>query len=65
VTSVAPGSVITERPAAKPAENGAALRKQRPFRQVGTPEEAAVAVLYLASATCAILDRTGASPLRT
>ncbi|WP_328608726.1 SDR family oxidoreductase [Amycolatopsis sp. NBC_00345] len=70
VTSVAPGFVATGRQAAKLAENGAALREQSPFGRVGTPEEVADAVLYLASAPAAwasgaILDLNGASHLRT
>ncbi|MTD15736.1 SDR family oxidoreductase [Nakamurella sp. YIM 132087] len=71
VTSVAPGFVSTERQQAKltgPAGDG--LRGQSPFGRVGTPEEIAAAVHYLASpdaawASGAVLDLNGASYLRT
>ncbi|MEU5924401.1 SDR family NAD(P)-dependent oxidoreductase [Streptomyces antimycoticus] len=71
VASVAPGFVATERQAAKmagPAGDG--LRGQSPFGRVGTPEEVAAAVLYLASpeaawSSGAVLDLNGASYLRT
>jgi NAD(P)-dependent dehydrogenase (short-subunit alcohol dehydrogenase family) len=71
VTSVAPGFVATERQADKLAgPDGEALRDQSPFGRVGTPEEVAAAVLYLASAEAAwssgtVLDVNGASYLRT
>ena len=71
VTSVAPGFVATERQAAKLAgPGGEALRGQSPFGRVGTPEEVAAAVLYLASpeagwSSGAVLDVNGASYLRT
>lgn len=71
VTSVAPGFVATERQAAKLAgRNGEALRGESPFGRVGTAEEVAEAVLYLASpgavwSSGAVLDLNGASYLRT
>ncbi|AHH99200.1 SDR family oxidoreductase [Kutzneria viridogrisea] len=71
VASVAPGFIGTERQAAKLAgPSGAALRGQSPFGRVGTAEEVASAVLYLASpeaqwASGAVLDLNGASHLRT
>ncbi|MDT8913315.1 SDR family oxidoreductase [Amycolatopsis sp. PS_44_ISF1] len=70
VTSVAPGFVATGRQAAKLAEDGAAIEAQSPFGRVGTPEEVADAVRYLASAPAvwasgAILDLNGASHLRS
>ncbi|GAB2607536.1 beta-ketoacyl-ACP reductase [Streptomyces capparidis] len=71
VASVAPGFVATERQAAALAgEAGAAVRDQSPFGRVGTPEEVAAAVLYLASpeavwASGTVLDLNGASHLRT
>ncbi|HET6286555.1 MAG TPA: SDR family oxidoreductase [Amycolatopsis sp.] len=65
VTSVAPGFTATGRVAAK--IEGAS--GESPFGRVGTPEEVAAAVLYLASADAtwasgAILDLNGASHLR-
>jgi NAD(P)-dependent dehydrogenase (short-subunit alcohol dehydrogenase family) len=71
VTSVAPGFVATERQAAKLAgQGGEALRGESPFGRVGTAEEVAEAVLYLASpgavwSSGAVLDLNGASHLRT
>ncbi|MFJ4584543.1 SDR family NAD(P)-dependent oxidoreductase [Streptomyces echinatus] len=70
VTSVAPGFVATERQARKMAgRSGETLRGQSPFGRVGTPEEVAAAVLYLASpeatwSSGTILDLNGASYLR-
>ncbi|WP_103348752.1 SDR family NAD(P)-dependent oxidoreductase [Amycolatopsis sp. CA-128772] len=66
VTSVAPGFTATERVAGRIDD---ALRAQSPFGRVGTPEEVAAAVVYLASAEAtwaagAILDLNGASHLR-
>lgn len=66
VTSVAPGFTATERVADRIDD---ALRGQSPFGRVGTPEEVAAAVVYLASAEAAwasgaILDLNGASHLR-
>ncbi|MCL3820020.1 SDR family NAD(P)-dependent oxidoreductase [Aeromicrobium wangtongii] len=71
VTSVAPGFVATERQLEKldgPA--GDELRAQSPHGRVGTAEEVAAAVVYLASpaaawSTGAVLDVNGASYLRT
>ncbi|WP_129311531.1 SDR family oxidoreductase [Streptomyces sp. L2] len=71
VTSVAPGFIATERQAPKLAgRDGGTLREQSPFGRVGTPEEVAAAVLYLASPEAAwssgtVLDLNGASHLRT
>ncbi|MEV4680069.1 SDR family NAD(P)-dependent oxidoreductase [Streptomyces kurssanovii] len=71
VTSVAPGFVATERQAAKLAgRDGETLRGESPFGRVGTAEEVAEAVLYLASpgavwSSGAVLDLNGASHLRT
>jgi NAD(P)-dependent dehydrogenase (short-subunit alcohol dehydrogenase family) len=70
VASVAPGFVETDMAApvlASPA--GDAIRAQSPFGRVGTPEEVAAAVLYLASpeatwSSGAVLDLNGASYLR-
>ncbi|MEA5366669.1 SDR family oxidoreductase [Amycolatopsis sp., V23-08] len=67
VTSVAPGFTATERQLDRIDD---ALRAQSPFGRVGTPEEVAAAVLYLASAEAtwasgAVLDLNGASHLRT
>lgn len=70
VTSVAPGFVATPRQFAKlDGEQGDALRAQSPFGRVGTPEEIAAAVFWLASpeaawSSGAILDANGASYLR-
>jgi 3-oxoacyl-[acyl-carrier protein] reductase len=66
VTSVAPGFTATERQRDRIDD---ALRAQSPFGRVGTPEEVAAAVLYLASAEATwasgtILDLNGASHLR-
>jgi NAD(P)-dependent dehydrogenase (short-subunit alcohol dehydrogenase family) len=71
VSTVAPGFVATERQTAKLAgAAGDAIRSQSPFGRVGTPEEVAAAVLYLASpdatwASGTILDLNGASHLRS
>ena len=71
VTAVAPGFVATERQqAALAGPDGDRLRGQSPFGRVGTPEEVAAAVHYLASAQATwasgtILDLNGASYLRT
>jgi 3-oxoacyl-[acyl-carrier protein] reductase len=71
VTSVAPGFVATERQAAKlTGAEGDIVRDQSPFGRVGTPEEIASAIVYLASSDAAwcsgaILDLNGASYLRT
>ncbi|QEE61046.1 SDR family oxidoreductase [Salinibacterium sp. dk2585] len=70
VASVAPGFIATERQAAKlDGPTGDALRAQSPFGRVGTPEEIAEAIVYLASpgavwASGAILDLNGASHFR-
>ncbi|MFF8828831.1 SDR family NAD(P)-dependent oxidoreductase [Streptomyces sp. NPDC015131] len=70
VASVAPGFFATERVAPRLAgPEGAAIRGQSPFGRVGTPEEVAEAVLWLASpaaewASGTILDLNGASHLR-
>lgn len=71
VASVTPGVVATDRQAPKlTGEQGDALRAQSPFGRVGTPEEVAAAVVYLASpearwSSGAVLDVNGASYLRT
>jgi 3-oxoacyl-[acyl-carrier protein] reductase len=71
VTSVAPGFTATERQErALAGERGDALRGQSPFGRVGTPEEIADAIVYLASPAAAwssgaILDLNGASHLRS
>lgn len=70
VTSVAPGFVATERQAAKlSGVEGDGLREQSPFGRVGTPEEIAAAVRFLASPEAAwasgtVVDLNGASYLR-
>ncbi len=70
VTSIAPGFVATPRQTAKlNGAEGEALRAQSPFGRVGTPEEVAEAVFWLASpdaawSSGAILDANGASYLR-
>ncbi|MFI1919669.1 SDR family NAD(P)-dependent oxidoreductase [Nocardia sp. NPDC020380] len=71
VTSVAPGFIGTERQATRLAgAEGDGLRAQSPFGRIGTPEEVAAAVVFLASpeavwASGTILDLNGASHLRT
>jgi glucose 1-dehydrogenase len=71
VTSVAPGFVATPRQLDKlDGDQGDALRAQSPFGRVGTPEEIAAAVYWLASpeaawSSGAILDANGASYLRS
>ncbi|MCP2030992.1 NAD(P)-dependent dehydrogenase (short-subunit alcohol dehydrogenase family) [Okibacterium sp. HSC-33S16] len=71
VTSVAPGFVATPRQLEKlESDQGDALRAQSPFGRVGTPEEIAEAVFWLASPEAAwssgsILDANGASYLRS
>ncbi|MCU1407070.1 MAG: short-chain dehydrogenase/reductase [Glaciihabitans sp.] len=71
VASVAPGFISTDRQAGKLAgSQGDDIRDQSPFGRVGTPEEVAAAVLYLASpeaawASGSILDLNGASYLRS
>ncbi|MFD7819342.1 SDR family NAD(P)-dependent oxidoreductase [Streptomyces sp. NPDC059785] len=71
VTSVAPGFVATERQAAKlSAPEGERLRAESPFGRVGTPEEIAATVHFLASpaavwASGTVVDLNGASHLRT
>ncbi|MFD3948179.1 SDR family NAD(P)-dependent oxidoreductase [Streptomyces sp. NPDC058579] len=71
VASVAPGFFTTERVASRlTGEEGEAIRAQSPFGRVGTPEEIAAAVLWLASPAAewssgTILDLNGASHLRT
>jgi NAD(P)-dependent dehydrogenase (short-subunit alcohol dehydrogenase family) len=70
VASVAPGYVATDMTAAELATAaGDVIRAQSPFDRVGTPEEIAAAVVYLASpeaewASGAVLDLNGASYLR-
>jgi NAD(P)-dependent dehydrogenase (short-subunit alcohol dehydrogenase family) len=70
VASVAPGYVATDMTAAELATAaGDVIRAQSPFDRVGTPEEIAAAVVYLASpeaewASGAVLDLSGASYLR-
>ncbi len=71
VTSVAPGFIATPRQSTKLAgPEGDALRAQSPFGRVGTPDEIAAAVFWLASpeaawSSGAILDANGASYLRS
>ncbi|MEV7414816.1 SDR family oxidoreductase [Streptomyces sp. NPDC089919] len=71
VASVAPGFFETERVAHRLAgETGEAIRAQSPFGRVGTADEIAAAVLWLASpaaewASGTVLDLNGASYLRT
>ncbi|WP_235747507.1 SDR family NAD(P)-dependent oxidoreductase [Nocardia coffeae] len=71
VTSVAPGFVATERQTAKLAgPDGDRIRDQSPFGRVGTPQEIAAAVRFLASPAAAwasgtIVDLNGASYLRS
>jgi 3-oxoacyl-[acyl-carrier protein] reductase len=70
VTTVAPGYIETDMAADILAgPEGEQIRGQSPLGRVGTPEEVAAAVLYLASpdagyASGAILDLNGASHLR-
>jgi 3-oxoacyl-[acyl-carrier protein] reductase len=71
VASVAPGFISTARQEPKLAgPDGDQVRGQSPFGRVGTPEEVAAAVAYLASpeatwASGTILDLNGASYLRS
>ena len=70
VGTVAPGYVDTEMAAADlNSARGDEIRAQSPFNRVGSPEEIAAAVVYLASdqaewASGTILDLNGASYLR-
>lgn len=70
VTTVAPGYIDTDMAADVLAgPEGDEIRAQSPLGRVGTPEEVAAAILYLASpgatyASGAILDLNGASYLR-
>jgi len=69
VASVAPGFIMTERQAdLLNSARGEAIRSQSPFSRVGTAEEVAQAVVYLASGTAiwasgSVLDLNGASYL--
>jgi 3-oxoacyl-[acyl-carrier protein] reductase len=71
VAAVAPGFIATDRVAERlEGAEGAAIRAQSPFARVGTPEEVASAVLWLASpgarfSTGTIIDVNGASYLRS
>ncbi|ORT57595.1 SDR family oxidoreductase [Streptomyces sp. CB03238] len=71
VASVAPGFFATERVTPRlTGPEGDTIRAQSPFGRVGTTEEIAAAVLWLASPAAewssgAILDLNGASHLRT
>lgn len=71
VAAVAPGFIATDRVATRlSGEEGEAIRAQSPFSRVGTPEEVASAVVWLASenavwASGTVLDVNGASYLRT
>ena len=70
VASVAPGYVATDMASQDlNSPRGAEIRAQSPFNRIGTPEEIAAAVIYLASpeaewASGAVLDLNGASYLR-
>jgi 3-oxoacyl-[acyl-carrier protein] reductase len=68
VTTVAPGWVDTEMAASSLAGDARAIRSaESPLNRIGTPEEIADAVVYLASAqwaTGTVLDLNGASYLR-
>lgn len=70
VTSVAPGFIETERVAPRlTGEEANTIREQSPFGRVGTPDEVAAAVLYLASpealwSSGTVVDVNGASHLR-
>ncbi|OZF57103.1 3-oxoacyl-ACP reductase [Rhodococcus sp. 14-2470-1a] len=69
VTAVAPGFVSSERQAATLAgERGDDIRRQSPFGRVGTPEEIASTIVFLASPEAAwcsgtVVDVNGASYL--
>lgn len=71
VAAVAPGFIATDRVADRlSGAEGEAIRAQSPFARVGTPEEVASAVVWLASpdavwASGTVLDVNGASYLRT
>ncbi|MER5207542.1 SDR family oxidoreductase [Streptomyces sp. NPDC002825] len=71
VASVAPGFFATERVAPRlEGSEGKAIREQSPFGRVGSAEEIAAAVLWLASPAAewssgTILDLNGASHLRS